>query len=311
LSISAEIWEKQQLTTTEKRERHLILRWASARRYVSLILFLVLTLVFELLLIFAFQIMGLVDQNAWVSTLLIPGTSLSFTLTISPLLHLMPIAVIIVLFASWRFLSKANVFLPQHEIMRRVPPRRTTEPSRFKSIHRFFRNLGRRLQRFGRTVKSGFAKIPGASSISQRLSSAHAAVRSAIVILLVFISLAVGLMFVAYPDLIYYLTVNLYRSSPALVNCAAGTASWFNGVGTLLPPLGGLGAAINNALIAAAPGFRQSFEAAGTTLTRPIIELDVVGKFALSQNLAAYAAALIALMYGAYASTRRRRVMRR
>jgi hypothetical protein len=36
--------------------------------------------------------------------------------------------------------------------------------------------------------------------------------------------------------------------------------------------------------------------------------LDIVGKFALSQNLAAYAAAIIALMYGAFASTRRRRV---
>jgi hypothetical protein len=100
----------------------------------------------------------------------------------------------------------------------------------------------------------------------------------------------------------------LYQGSPALVNFAAGTRAWFNGVGTLLPPLGGLGAAINNALIAAAPGFRQSLEGAGTALTGPIIQLDVVGKFALSQNLAAYAAAIIALMYGAYASTRRRRV---
>jgi hypothetical protein len=302
------MWERRQLTVTEKRERRFVLRWTSARRYVSLILFLALSLVFELLLIFAFQTMGLIDQNAWVSTLLVPGTSLSITVTISPLLHLMPITVIIVLFTSWRYLAKANVFLPQREIMKRVPPRRTMETGRFKSMQRFFRNLGKRLQRFGRTVKSGFAKIPGVPSISQRLSSAHAAVRSAIVILLVFISLAVGLIFVAYPDLIYHLTVNLYRGSPALVNCATGTASWLNGVGTLLPPLGGLGASMNNALIAAAPGFRQSLEAAGTSLTRPIIQLDIVGKFALSQNLAAYAAAIIALMYGAFASTRRRRV---
>lgn len=296
------------MTDTENRERRFVLRWASARRYVSLILFLVLSLVFEFLLILAFQTMGLIDQNAWVSTLLLPGTSLSFTLSISPLLHLMPLTVIIVLFASWRYLAKANVFLPQREIMKRIPPRRTMETGRLKSIQRFFRNLGRRLQRFGRTVKSGFAKIPGVPSISQRLSSAHAAVRSAIVILLVFISLAVGLIFVAYPDLIYHLTVDLYQGSPALVNFAAGTRAWFNGVGTLLPPLGGLGAAMNNALIAAAPSFRQSLEAAGTALTGPIIQLDVVGKFALSQNLAAYAAAIIALMYGAYASTRRRRV---
>ena len=296
------------MAVTEKRERRLALMWASARRYVSLILFLASCLVFELLLVFAFQTMGLTDQNAWVSTLLVPGTSLSLTLTVSPLLHLMPMTVIIVLFTSWRYLTKTNVFTPQRETAKRIPPRRTTETSRFKSLQRFFRNIGRRLQRFGRTVKSGFGKIPGVTSISRRLSSAHAAVRSAIVIFLVFISLAVGLIFVAYPDLLYHLTVNLYRGSPALVNCVAGTASWLNGVGTLLPPLGGLGAAINNGLIAAAPGFRQSLEAAGTTLTRPITQLDIVGKFALSQNLAAYAAAIIALMYGAYASTRRRRL---
>jgi hypothetical protein len=296
------------MTATEKRARRLALWWTSARRNVSLILFLALCLFFELLLIFAFQTMGLTDQNAWVSTLLIPGTSWALIVTISPLLHLMPITVIIVLFASWRYLAKANVFLLQPEIAKRVPPRRTMETGRLKSIRRSFRNVGRRLQRFGRTVKSGFAKIPGASSVSQRLSSAHAAVRSAIVILIAFISIAVGLVFVAYPDLIYHLTVNLYRGSPALVNFAAGIASWLNGVGTLLSPLGGLGTAINNGLIAAAPGFRQSLETAGTTLTGPITGLDIAGKFALSQNVAAYAAAIIALIYGAYASTRRRRV---
>lgn len=296
------------MTANEKGERRLVIRWASARRYVSLILFLALSLVFELLLILAFQIMGLTDQNAWTSTLLVPGTSFWFTVSISPLLHLLPISVIVVLFTSWRYLSKSNAFLPQRETAKRLPPRRTIETGRFKSIQRFFRNLGRRLQRFGRTVKSGFAKIPGISQISQRLSSAHAVVRSAIAILLVFISLAVGLIFVEYPDLVYRLTLDLYRGSPALVNWVAGTGSWLHGVGTLLPPLGDFGASINNALIAGAPGFRRSLEAAGTSLTEPVFQLDVVGKFALSQNLAAWTAAIIALIYGSYASTRRRRV---
>jgi len=63
---------------------------------------------------------------------------------------------------------------------------------------------------------------------------------------------------------------------------------------------------MNNALVAAAPGFRQSLEAAGTSLTKPIFLLDVVDKFALSQNLAAWTAAVLALLYGAYSSTRRR-----
>ena len=297
------------MTATEKRERRPVLRWVSTRGYASLILFLALSLIFEVTLISAFQIMGLTDQNAWTSTLLVPGTNFSFTVTISPLLHLLPISVITVLLASWTYLAKSTVFLPRREVPRRIsPPRRAIETGRFKSTQRFFRNLGRRLQRLGRTVKSGVAKIPGISPISQRLSSARGSVRSAIAILLIFISLAVGLVFVEYPDLIYHLTVDLYRGSPALVSFASGTGSWLRGVGTLLPPLGDFGALINNALIAAAPGFRQSLEAAGTSLTKPIFQLDVVGKFALSQNLAAWTAAVLALLYGAYASTRRRRV---
>jgi hypothetical protein len=124
-------------------------------------------------------------------------------------------------------------------------------------------------------------------------------------ILLVFISLAVGLVFVEYPDLIYHLTVNLYRGSPALGDFVTGIGSWLRGVGTLLSPLGDLGGSMNNALVAAAPGFRQSLEAAGTSLTKPIFLLDVVDKFALSQNVAAWIAAVLALLFGAYSSTRR------
>jgi hypothetical protein len=294
------------LTATEKRERRPILKWTSARHYVSLIFFLALSLVFELVLIFAFQIMGLADQNAWTSTFLVPGTSFSFTVAVSPLLQLLPISVIIVLFSSWRYLVKSAVFLPKRETPKRMPPRRTTETGRLKSTRRFFRNLGRKFQRLGRTVKSGFLKIPGMSPLSQRLSYSHAAVRSATVILLVFILLAVGFVFVEYPDLIYHLTVNLYRGSPTLINFVDDTGSWLRGVGTLLPPLGDFGASLNNALIAAAPGFRQPLESAGTSLTKPIAQLDVVSKFALNQNFAAWTAAILALIYSAYTSTRRR-----
>jgi hypothetical protein len=294
------------LAATRKSERRPILRWTSARRYVSLILFLALSLVIELMLVFAFQIMGLADQNAWISTFLVPGTNFSFTIAISPLLHLLPISVVIVLFTSWRYLTRSAVFLPKREITKRTPPRRTMETGRLKSTQRFFRNLGRKFQRLGRTVKSSFLKIPGMSLLSQRLSSSRSAVRSATMILLVFILLAVGFVFVEYPDLIYHLTLNLYRGSPALVSFVNDIGSWLRGVGTLLPPLGDFGASVNNALIAAAPGFRQSLEAAGTSLTKSIVQLDVVGKFALSQNLAAWTAAILALIYSAYASSRRR-----
>ena len=279
----------------------------ATRSHAALILFLTLSLIFEVTLISAFQMLGLNDQNAWASVLLIPGTNWAFTVTINPLLHLLPITVIIVLLASWTYLAKSTAFLPQREIPRRTQPLpRAQETGGPKTTRRFFRNLSRRLQRLGRTIKSGSRRIPGISYVSQRLSSAHASVRSALMVLLIFISIAVGFIFVEYPNLIYHLTVNLYRGSPALANFASGTEMWFRGIGTAVPPLGDFVGSINNAFIKAAPGFRKSLEAAGTSLTKPIFQLDVVGKYILGQNLASWTAAILAIIYSAYASTRRR-----
>ena len=297
------------MTATEARERRLFGRWTTRKGYVALILFLSLSLVFEAALISAFQILGLTDERAWASAFLIPGTNWSVTVTISPLFHLLPITVIIVLFASWTYLAKSTAFLPQREIPRRTsPPRMAHEAGKLKSTRRFFRNLSRRLQRLGRTIKSGAGKIPGISHMSQRLSSAHAAVKSAQMVLLIFILITVGFIFVEYPDLIHHLTVNLYRGSPALANFASGTELWFRGIGTAVPPLADFVGSINNAFIKAAPGFRRSLEAAGTSLTKPIFQLDTVGKYTLSQNLASWTAAILAILYGSYASTRRRRI---
>ena len=295
------------MTAAEIRQRRPAGRWAAIRGHASLILFLALSLIFEVTLIAAFQTLGLTDQNAWASVLLIPGTSWSFTVTISPLLHLLPITVIIVLLASWAYLAKSTAFLPQLEIPRRTQPLpRAQETGGPKTTRRFFKNLNRRLQRLGRTIKSGFRRIPGISYVSQRLSSAPGAVRSALMVLLIFVSIAVGFIFVEYPNLIYNLTVDLYRGSPALANFASGTEMWFRSIGTAVPPLGDFVGSINNAFIKAAPGFRKSLEVAGTSLTKPIFQLDAVGKYILGQNLASWTAAILAIIYSAYASTRRR-----
>jgi len=125
-------------------------------------------------------------------------------------------------------------------------------------------------------------------------------------VLLIFISIAVGLVFVGYPNLIHDLTVSLYRGFPALANFASGTQTWFRNIGTAIPPLGDFVGSINNAFIKSAPGFRKTLEAAGTSITNPIFQLDAVGKYILSQNLASWTAAVLAILYGAYASARRR-----
>lgn len=294
------------MTTTETREKRPAGRWG-VRRHAALILFLALSLIFEITLTYAFLILGLTDQHAWTSALTIPGANWSFTVAISPLLHLLPITVIIVLLASWTYLARSAVFLPQREIPRRTQPfLRAQEAGKPGTTRPFFRDFNRRLQRAGRTIKSGFGRIPGISYVSRRLSSARASARSALMILIIFISIAVGLVLVEYPNLIHDITVNLYRGAPALANFAAGTQTWFRNIGTAVPPLGDFFGSINNAFIKIGPGFRKTLEAAGGSITSPVFQLDVVGKYLLSQNLASWTAAVLAIVYGAYASTRRR-----
>lgn len=300
--------EDRQLSSTETRQRRLNFRLRAPKDFAAMILFLVISVIFEILLISAFQRLGLIDTNAWTTTLLIPGANWSFIVSVSVIFQILPLSIIIVLLAGWTYLKNSNAFRLQPEITKRaVPQRRPQETGRLKSARRVWRNISRRFERMGKSLKIGASKIPGIPALSKRLSSARSVVRSTLTVLLIFGAVALGLLLVAYPSVIYYWALNLYQGSPGLTNFVLGTGQWLRGIGTAVPPLGDLGASINNALIQAAPGFRHSLEAAGTSITKPIFQLDAAGKYVLSQNLAAWTAAVIALLYGSYASARPRR----
>jgi hypothetical protein len=57
---------------------------------------------------------------------------------------------------------------------------------------------------------------------------------------------------------------------------------------------------INNALLFAAPTFRDFVQSLGVII-KPLTELDNTGKYLVFQNVAAWASALSALFYGEYA----------
>lgn len=295
------------MSSAETRRRRITFRNAP-KDFAALILFLVITIIFEILLVSAFQRLGLTDPNAWTTTLLIPGVNWSFIVSVSLVFHILPLSVIAVLVAGWIYLKNSNAFKIQPETAKRpMPQRRQAETGRLRSARRAWRNLSRRFQRIGRSLRTGASRIPGASALSRRLSSARSVGKSAFTVLALFGAVAIAIVLIAYPSLIYYWTLNLYEGSPGLVNFVVGTGQWLSGIGKAVPPLGDLGASINNALIQAAPGFRQSLQAAGTSLTEPIFKLDAVSKYVFSQNLAAWTAAALALLYGSYASARPRR----
>jgi len=295
------------LTSTETPLKRLIVRWTAPKGFAAITVFFILTLGIEVLIVYAFQMFGLTDPTVWSATYIVPGINWTLMLSISPLFHLLPFSVIMVLLSSWIYLTKYTAFVPQRaETAKRVPAptRREQEKQRFKSVRRFLKRVNRKLQRVSKTLKGGVQKIRGVSYISKRLFFARAAVRSAVTVLIVFMLITFVVFLAAYPGLIYNWTLNLYRGSPALLNFVMGVGQWLHDVGRAVSPLGGLGSAINNALLSVAHGFRHALEGFGESLTRPVVQLDLAGKYVLTQNLAAWTSALVALMYGVYTSSR-------
>jgi hypothetical protein len=272
----------------ETGEKRLFFRWTALKGLAAMVLFFVLALFFELLLVVSFQGFGLIDKTVWV------GNFQFFTLVISPLFHLLPLIVIVVLVCSWIYLTKYAAYVPARvEAVRRPLSRRELEKRRFRAFRRFSRNLDRRLQ----GIKARFQSIRGISYISRRLRFVGATVRSAVVVLLVFLTFSFLLCVVVYPDLVYNWVVGLYQGNPSFLGFVRGTADWTRGFGDVFAGV----------FIGVAPGFHNGLANAGAALTGSVVNLDVVGKYLLSQNVAAWASAIVALVYGMYVSSGRRR----
>lgn len=283
----------------EKRWRRLIIRWTALKGFAAMLLFLAVAFLLEYLIVYSFLSGGLNDEFTWIKTFQVPYVNWSFTVAVSPLLHLLPLSVIIVLISSWAFLTRHIAFIPQRikSAKKAVIKRQPSQRRRFKSIRKFFKRINRSMQKIGRAFREAFLRIPGFSKLSRRLFFARTAVRSAMIILLAFISFAFLAYILAYPWRVHDTVINFYRENPSFMTFVIETQERFQSLGQSLAP-------INNALLAAAPSFRSSLQSLGAS-AEPIVKLDITGKYLLVQNLAAWVCAAIALAYGKYAGVRR------
>jgi len=247
-------------------------------------------------------------------TFRIPSTSWSFTLGVSPLFHLLPLSIVVVLVSCWFYLSKRVAVSPwRAEPSSRMPLliRREKEARRLRWFKRFFKRVERKAARGARKVKATFCRVPGASYVSKRLFVARAAVRSAVIVLAVFFSVFLLLHVNVFPGLIHDGAVEFYRSNPSFLGFVLGTGELAQGIGQALSPVGWLGSAVKNALLAWAPGFRHAFDGVGISLVEPLTELDIVAKYVFVQNVAAWVSAFLAVTYGEYVSRPYRRARSR
>jgi hypothetical protein len=265
--------------SVQQPPKRLLIRWTTLKGLAAIILFLIIATLIEYVVVLYAINLGVKDTTPLQWSAQFPGTDWILTIAISPLFHLVPIAVIITLLFSWTYLTR-HVAVKPHEL------RKGKAGSVAKGVKES------KLKKFFGKIKSGLLRIKGVAYLWQRIHFARATTKGALTVLLTFATFILIVSFLAYPRLIYQTISNAYQSNPSLLNFVKGTAEAF-------APIGGIFSGINNALLSATPGFTDFALGLGTII-KPLADLDNVGKYLFLQNIAAWISALTALFYGEY-----------
>ena len=282
---------------SEKRWKRLVFKWTAPKGFIAVVLFFAVALLIEYLVVYFFTLSGLTDEFLFKF----------FTINISPLFHLMPLGVIVVLVSSWAYLTRYIAVVPRRishakklEVKRRRYPR--ARKKRFKLLRKFFERVDQTIEVFSRRIGAAVLRIRGVSYLQKRLFFARAAVKSTVTVLLVFLVSVLTLYILAYPKMAYNFAAGIYEANPSLHGFVLKTIEVGKATVQALSPIEWLTSAINNALRAAAPGFRNALEGFGGPITESLAKLDLVWVYTLCQNVAAWASAVVALAYGEYTS---------
>jgi hypothetical protein len=269
------ITEGTKIATTKGRKR-LTLTWSAPKGLTAIGLFLVLALISEFFMVSFFTGAGLKEAFAFKF----------FTITISPLFHLLPLCVVLVLVSSWIYFIKYIVIGE-----RRKSPAKASKISRRRTRRRKPRmNF---LQRMFVVIGNFFSRSQGVSFMQRRLSFGRLALESTVTVLTIFLLSIIIVSVLVYPRLFTDFAVGLYANSALY--------------GFLLQ-LNGILRAILSPINALAPGLRNVFESLVTSKSQSLTEVDLLWRYVFVQNVAAWISALGALAYGKYISNTQRRI---
>jgi hypothetical protein len=251
--------------------------WTAPKGLLTIGLFLALAFISEFFMVSFFAGSGLTETYA-------------YPLPVSPLFHLLPLAVILVLVSSWIYLTN-HIAMRPHRISpakvsksRRRRPRRTTKSTR---------NIMGAIKKVFSKISSVFLRSSGGSSAPQRLSFGRVALESTVTVLTIFLLSIILLSVSVYPNLFTDFAVGFYSKTSALQgfmqSLAEGVVSIASGLDSI------------------APGFRNAFE--GIVSSRPptLTWGDLLWRYVFCQNAAAWVSAIAALAYAKYFSNTYRR----
>jgi len=285
--------------STQRSPKRLVFHWTTLKAIVAIVLFLIIAALIEYSIVLYAVNLGVKDENLLQWSLQFPRTNWTTTITVSPLFHLVPIAVIITLESSWSYLTKYIAVKHPKALKEKARPTQGKKKRDLKEARKLASKINRTVKNYVDKIRSRLSKVKGIAYPWQKTHFARATIKSALTVLLVFVAFILLVSLIAYPQLIYRIISGAYQNNLSLLNFTKSTSSYVKGIAEALAPIGWIFSSINNALLSAAPSFRDFVLNLGV-LIRPLTDLDNAGKYLAFQNIAAWFSALTALFYGEY-----------
>jgi hypothetical protein len=265
-----------------KRNR-LTFRWTAPKGLLTIVLFLALAFISEFFMVSFFAFSGLTEVFAYKF----------FTVTVSPLFHLLPLAVILVLVSSWIYLTKHIAMRPYRKSPTKVTESRRRRPRGRKTRSKSTRSVIGDIKNFFNQISSVFLRSRGGSFVQRRLSFGRVALESAVTVLTMFLLSIILLSVLVYPNLFTDFAVGFYSANSAFHGFVLKTIETLQGIAKALAPIDG-------GLRAIAPGFRNAFEGLVTSRPHSLTEGDLLWRYVFCQNAAAWVSAIASLAYVRY-----------
>ncbi len=253
---------------TQQTQTRMAFRWTVDKSLIATVLFTFLTIFIEYLVILYAMSLGTADRTLIIFTWPV-------TIIISPLFHIVPIAVVIALVACWMYLTKNLVATPSEQrlVSKHAKPAKASQTARKEQ------------------------KLE--TTIWQRIRQHQKNVRTAIIVTLFFLFFTLTATVLAYPHIIYSTITNGYQNNPGMINFVSSVNNAIQGFNQAIGPLGGIAVAINNGIRTMSPAISAAGTALGNILA-PIATIDPAGKYLAIQNIAVWITVLAVIFYVRY-----------
>jgi len=260
------------MASKAKRNR-LTFRWTAPKGLLTIGLFLALAFISEFFMVSFFAGSGLTETSA-------------YPLPVSPLFHLLPLAVILVLVSSWIYLTKHIAMR-----LRRISPAKVSKSRRRprgRKTCKSTRSVMGAIKNVFSKISSVFLRSSSGSFVQRRRSFGSVALESAVTVLTIFLLSIILLSVLVYPNLFTDFAVGFYSKTSPLQG--------------FMQSLADAVVSIASGLDSIAPGFRDAFEGLVLSRTQSLTGGDILWRYVFCQNAAAWVSAIAALAYVRYFS---------